>query len=101
LDGAIRKTFGGLVDILMNQSEKGRISPFGSKMHRVIYSELSPAVHQDFGVTQEFGEALETGSIEPMPSEELHRTLRFLDIVVTAAIVRISDDVGHHFNDQY
>jgi hypothetical protein len=101
LAGAIRKTFGGLVDILMNQAEKGRISPLGSKIHRVIYSDLSPAVHQDFGVIQEFGEALESGSIDPIPSEELHRTLQFLDIVVTAAIVRIADDVGLHFNDNY
>ena len=77
LDNAIRKTFGGLVDILINQSEKGRISPLGSNVHRAIYSELSPAVHQDFGVTQEFGDSLESGMVEPLPRSELSKSFSF------------------------
>jgi hypothetical protein len=94
LNDAIRGTFGGLVDILMNQSEKGRISPFGSKVHQAIYSGLSPSVHQDFGVTQEFGDSLESGVIEPLPRSELASTLKYLNIVVSATIIRIADDVG-------
>jgi hypothetical protein len=94
LNNAIRETFGGLVDILMNQSEKGRISPLGSRVHQAIYSELSPAVHQDFGVTQEFGDSLESGVVEALPRSELSRTLQYLNVVVSATIVRIADDVG-------
>jgi hypothetical protein len=94
LNEAVRKTFGGLVDILMNQSEKGRISPLGSKVHQIIYSELSPAVHQDFSVTQEFGDSLESGVIESLPRSELARHLKYLNVVVSAAIIRIADDVG-------
>jgi hypothetical protein len=94
LNQAIRKTFGGLVDILMNQAEKGRISPLGSRGHQAIYSELSPAVHQDFGVTQEFGDSLESGIVEPLPRSELAKILMYLDVVVSATIIRIADDVG-------
>lgn len=94
LDDAIRETFGGLVDILMNQSDKGRLSPLGGKVHHAIYSDLSPSVHQDFGVTQEFGDSLETGVVDPLPRDELTRVLRYLNVVVSATIIRIADDVG-------
>jgi hypothetical protein len=94
LNKAIRETFGGLVDILMNQYEKGRISPLGSRVHQAIYSDLSPAVHQDFGITQEFGDSLESGIVEPLPRPELAKTLKYLNAVVSATIFRISDDVG-------
>ncbi|WP_441279505.1 hypothetical protein AB7783_28670 [Tardiphaga sp. 172_B4_N1_3] len=94
LDQAVRKTFGSLVDTLTNQSEKGRISPLGVRIHRGIYSDLSPAVHQDFGVTQDFGSSLESGHIESMATNELYSTLQVLDIVVSATALRIADDVG-------
>jgi hypothetical protein len=97
LNEAIRKTFGGLVDILMNQSEKGRFSPLGEKAHQAIYSELSPSVHQDFGVTQDFGDSLETGIIDPLPHAELSRVLNYLNAVVSATVIRIADDVGMQF----
>jgi hypothetical protein len=77
LDVAIRKTFGGLVDILMNQSEKGRISPLGSKVHQAIYSELSPGVHQDFGVTQEFGDTLELAWSSPCREASCRESFSF------------------------
>jgi hypothetical protein len=94
LDNAVRKSFGRLVDILMNQSEKGRISPLGARVHQAIYSHLSPAVHQDFGVTQEFGDSLETGSIAEIPRAEQVQIIRYLNLVVSAIIVRIANDVG-------
>jgi hypothetical protein len=94
LNDSIRKTFGGLVDILMNQSEKGRMSPLGSEVHQAIYSELSPAVHQDFGVTQDFGDSLETGVVTPLARNELARILKYLNVVVSATVIRIADDVG-------
>ena len=87
LDNAIRKTFGGLVDILINQSEKGRISPLGSNVHRAIYSELSPAVHQDFGVTQEFGVTVSNLAWSSPCREASFQILQFLNIVVSATIV--------------
>jgi hypothetical protein len=94
LNRAVRETFGGLVDILMNQSEKGRISPLGSKVHQAIYLELSPAVHQDFGVTQEFGDSLESGVVDPLPRSEVARILKYLNVTVSATIIRIANDVG-------
>jgi hypothetical protein len=78
----------------MNQAEKGRVSPLGSKAHNAIYSELSPAVHQDFGVTQEFGDSLESGVVEPMSRSELAQILQYLNVVMSSTIVRIADDVG-------
>jgi hypothetical protein len=97
LNKAVRETFGGLVDVLMNQSEKGRFSPLGEKVHQAIYSELSPSVHQDFGVTQDFGDSLETGVTDPLPRTELARVLRYLNVAVSSTVMRIADDVGKHF----
>jgi hypothetical protein len=94
LERIMKAKFGSLIEIFGNQFEKGRISPLGPDFHRRIYSALSPSVHQDFGVTLDYGNALESGKPYEMTQEELMANLRWLDLVVCATASRVLDDVG-------
>jgi hypothetical protein len=94
LTESMHRAFGGLVDLCRNAADKGRLSPLGHELHDRIYSGLSPAVHQDFGVAHEYGAALEKGRPEKLSKSELLEIVRWLDIIVTATVVRLLDDVG-------
>jgi hypothetical protein len=90
----IRRSYGGLSELCRNAAEKGRLSPLGDSMHADIYGALSPVVHQDFGVTHEYSDTLESGSPSKMDNQELTGHIRVLDLVTAAMVSRITDDVG-------
>ena len=94
LKKSIKARYGGLADICNNMYEKGRLSPLGENFHRTIYAALSPAVHQDFGIAHEYGDALESGRVEHMSENEIMANVRWLDLVVAATVTRLLDDVG-------
>src|SRR4029077_12091214 len=94
LKRSLDDAYGGLVDLCKNQSEKGRLSPLGAATHSRIYGELSPAVHQDFAVAQEYADSLLSESVEAMNQSEIMANIRWLDIVTVETVTRLLDDVG-------
>jgi hypothetical protein len=90
---SVTATYGRLVGVVTNAAEKGRLSPLGQVLHQQIYSSLSQVIHQDFGVTSEYGETL-TGSTPTMSSEDTLEQVRWLDLITAATVSRIVDDVG-------
>ena len=94
LKESIKASYGGLADICNNMYEKGRLSPLGANFHRTIYAALSPAVHHDFGIAHEYGDALVSERVEAMSESEIMANVRWLDLVVAATVARLLDDVG-------
>jgi hypothetical protein len=94
LKRAVEAAYGGLADVCRNMYEKGRLSPLGARGHSMIYSNLSPAVHQDFGVAHEYGDTLVAGRVEETSDEDILANIRWLDLIAAGTITRLLDDVG-------
>jgi hypothetical protein len=90
----IDETYGGLVGIYGNASTKASLSSLGKDFYEIAYPRLSQIVHQDFGVTHEYMTTLEIGKPKELDPNDLKLFVRWLDIVVTATVSRILDDVG-------
>jgi hypothetical protein len=91
---AAETQFGGLVGLCETVSQKGRLSPLGEIFHNGFYANLSPLVHQDFGATIEYGQSLETGEVPKEDLEEVMSLIRSVDLIVTALVLRVLNDVG-------
>jgi hypothetical protein len=97
LDKSMRDIYKGLVDVCGNASAKAGLSPLGRYFHDVAYPILSQIVHQDFSVTHEYVATLEAGTPKALEVEELKSFTRWLDLIITAVVCRILDDVGSPF----
>jgi len=94
LKRSMEERYRGLVDICSNAAAKGGLSPLGKAFHDNIYPRLSQIVHQDFSVTHQYATTLESGAPNSIDSKELKLLVRWLDLIVTATLTRIADDVG-------
>jgi hypothetical protein len=94
LTKAMRSTYKGLIEICSNASAKASLSPLGAHFHNIAYPVLSQIVHQDFRVAHEYVATLEEKTPKELTHAELVPLVQWLDVIVTATIVRILDDVG-------
>jgi hypothetical protein len=94
LKTVIDHRYRGLANICENATAKGGLSPLGSDFHKAIYSSLSPIVHQDLGVAYEYGGMLESSSPLKLKRRQICIIVRWLDLIVTATVSRLLDDVG-------
>jgi hypothetical protein len=94
LTESVREIYKGLVEICGNASAKGTLSPLGTHFHNIAYPVLSQIIHQDFRVTHEYISSLEEGTPKQLGRAELKPLVQWLDVIVTATVMRIADDVG-------
>lgn len=90
---AISKGLGGFERLLTSVVEKARVSALGERFYNAVYPELSRFAHQAYGVLE--NEALDFEDDAP-PDDELARYLLiWLNVITTALVFRISNEVGH------
>ena len=92
---ALEEQFGSIIRFCESPAQKAHFSPLGATFHETVYSTLSSAAHQDFRVTERYGMTLESGYPEDISDEQFHVLIRWLDVIVSEVVGRISDDVAH------
>lgn len=74
--------------------ERARLFPFGQEFQSDIYSFLSDIIHHDFSMAARYAHTLDHGDEAIYHGEVVHTILHLADVLVTAVVTRVRDDIG-------